>query len=105
MQLLLGIEILLFFMSPPWLGGIETKLDVLRMGEETKFLKRRVKNHICSGFENLYTTGLDMAPLSSPISQFSCCYFTDKDQAWIGRAVNEEDVRDGLCWVFSAVLA
>lgn len=37
----MGIEILLIFMSPPWLGGIRTKSDVLRMGEETKFLKRR----------------------------------------------------------------
>ncbi|XP_065627415.1 uncharacterized protein LOC136066659 [Quercus suber] len=60
------------------------------------FEEEGVKNHIRSGFENLDTTGLDMAPLSSPISQFSCCYFIDEDQAWIGQAVNEEDVRDGL---------
>ena len=37
-----------------------------------------------------------MAPICSSISQFSCCFFTEEDRAWIGRAVNEEDVRDGL---------
>ena len=55
-----------------------------------------VKNHIHSGYESLYTIGLDIALLCSSISQFSCCFFTKEDRAWIGRAVNEEDVRDGL---------
>lgn len=58
--------------------------------------EKGVKKHILAGFEALYTTGLDMAPISSLISQFSCCYFTEEDQDWIGRVVTEEDVRNGL---------
>ncbi|KAK9991108.1 hypothetical protein SO802_026093 [Lithocarpus litseifolius] len=49
-----------------------------------------------SPFEALYTTGLEKAPIFSPISHFSCCYFTEEDQDWIGRGVTEEDVRNGL---------
>ena len=55
-----------------------------------------VKKHILAGFENLYTTGLEKAPIPSLISNFSCFYFTEEDQAWVGREVTEEDVRDGL---------
>ena len=40
-----------------------------------------VKQHILAGFENLYTTGLKKAPIASLISNFSCCYLTDKEQA------------------------
>ena len=30
------------------------------------------------------------------ISNCSCCYLTEEKQAWVGREVTEEDVRDGL---------
>ena len=30
------------------------------------------------------------------ISNCSCCYLTEEKQAWVGRDVTEEDVRDGL---------
>lgn len=55
-----------------------------------------VKQHILAGFENLYTTGLKKAPIASLISNFSCCYLTDEDQAWVGREVTKEDVKEGL---------
>ena len=55
-----------------------------------------VKQHIIVSFEKLYTMGLEKAFIASPISNFSCCYLTDEEQAWVGRGVTEEDVREGL---------
>ena len=55
-----------------------------------------VKKHILMGFEKLYTTELSLSQRQSPISDFSCCFLSEEESAWVGREVVEEDVKNGL---------
>ena len=55
-----------------------------------------VKKHILMGFEKLYTTELSLSQWQSPISDFSCCFLSEEESAWVGREVVEEDVKNGL---------
>ena len=58
-----------------------------------------VKEHIRSGFINLYTTELRWSTKSSNVSNFSCCYLSNEDRARIDYDVTVEEIRAGL-WAF-----
>ena len=55
-----------------------------------------VKEHIRSGFINLYTTELRWSTKSSNVSNFSCCYFSDEVRARIDCDVTVEEIRASL---------
>ena len=55
-----------------------------------------VKEHIRSGFMNLYTIELRWSTKSSDVSNFSCCYFSDEIRARIDSEVTVEEIRASL---------
>ncbi|XP_030929600.1 uncharacterized protein LOC115955566 [Quercus lobata] len=57
-----------------------------------------VKEHIRSGFINLYTTELRWSTKSSNVSNFSCYYFSDEVRARIDCDVTVEEIRASI-WV------
>ena len=58
--------------------------------------ENEVKEHIRSGFINLYTTELRWSFKSSDVSNFSCCYFSDEDRARIDCDVTMDEIRANL---------
>lgn len=69
---------------------------------EWMYDESRVKDHIQAGFGKLYTSEMSISLANSSVSNFSCCFFSDEERNWIGRAVSEEEIRYGLLKPFKA---
>ena len=55
-----------------------------------------VKEHILNGFKKLYSTGLEMSHIFSPVSEFVGSFLSEEERNWMGREVSDEYVRTGL---------
>ena len=58
-----------------------------------------IKDHIQYGFSKLYTSEMCMASIESPVANFSCCMLSEEERRWMGREVDDEDIRIAL-WSF-----
>ena len=63
--------------------------------------ENKVKEHIQYEFTKLYTSGLSVAYLFSPVSNFSCCKLSDVEMMRVGREVSDEEIREAL-WSLKA---
>ena len=68
------------------------------------FEEDQVREHIHRGFYDLYSMDLEKSCLNSPISSFSCHFFSEKEQERIGREVLKEDIMVRL-WALKAFKA
>jgi len=71
---------------------------------EWMFEEDQVREHIHRGFYDLYSMDLEKSCLNSPISSFSCHFFSEKEQERIGREVLKEDIMVSL-WALKAFKA
>ena len=55
-----------------------------------------IKNHIREYYKNLYMTEFPIAPITSNVSSFSCCFLDEGARANLERGVTEEEIRAGL---------
>ena len=55
-----------------------------------------VKEHILNGFRKLYSMGLEMSYIFSPVSEFVGSFLSEEERNWMGREVSDEYVRTGL---------
>ena len=68
------------------------------------FEEDQVREHIHRGFYDLYSMDLEKSCLNSPISSFSCHFFSEKEQERIVREVLKEDIMVRL-WALKAFKA
>ena len=59
----------------------------------------KIKDHIQDGFSKLYTSEMCMVSIESPIANFSCCMLSKEERRWMGRKVDDEEIRTAL-WSF-----
>ena len=55
-----------------------------------------IKNHIQEGFKKLYMTDLEVIPINSDVSGFSCCFLNEEDRTRIDGDVSEAEIQAGL---------
>ena len=58
-----------------------------------------IKDHIQDGFSKLYTSEMCMASIESLVANFSCCMLSEEERRWMGREVDDEDIRIAF-WSF-----
>ena len=56
----------------------------------------KIKDHIQLGFSKLYTTKMYMAQMDSPVAKFSCCFLSEEERGWMGREVDDVEIKDAL---------
>ena len=58
-----------------------------------------IKNHIQDGFKKLCRTELEVIPIDSNVSRFSCCFLEEEDRTRIDGEVTDGEIQTGL-WDF-----
>ena len=59
-------------------------------------MRKKIKDHIQHGFSKLYSSELGMVYMDSPISNFSCCFLFEEERGWMGRMVDEDEIKAAL---------
>ena len=54
-----------------------------------------VQEHILNGFKKLYSTDFEISYRFSPVADFLGSFLLEVERNWMGREVNDEDVRNG----------
>ena len=55
--------------------------------------EEKIKDHIQQGFSKLYSSEMCMVRMDSPIANFSYCFLSEEERGWMGRVVDEEEIK------------
>lgn len=66
--------------------------------------EEKIMDHIQQGFSKLYSSEMCMARMDSPIANFSCCFLSEEEGGWMGRVVDEEEIK-AVLWSLKPIKA
>ena len=81
------------------------KIRCLKVTEDNWLTEEvEIKNHIRDSYKKLYMTELLVSPMTSDVSDLSCCFLEEGFRAKIEGGVTEEEIRAGL-WALKSFKA